>query len=428
VNRIGDRFFDQVERTGHGARLDDIDRLAELGIRRVRYPILWERAARDASGSFDFTWADERMQRLRELGMDVIVGLVHHGSGPRGTHLLDEAFPEGLARFAAAVARRYPWVEDFTPINEPLTTARFSGLYGHWYPHQRDDRSFVRALVVETRATILAMRAIRRITPSARLVQTEDLGTVSATPLLTYQAKFENRRRWLSFDLLYGRVTPVHPLHQYLVRSKGTSVDELSRVSDERTLPSLIGINYYLTSDRFLDERVSAYPAHTRGHNGRHVYADIESVRVEGQGIMGHRGALELVGSRYPAPVALTEVHLGCSPEEQVAWLAEAYRGAEAARSAGVDVRAVTAWSLFGSYDWDSLLTQERGHYEPGAFDCRSTPPQPTLVAHALRRLAKGEQLGPSAAENVGWWRRPERILYPVWGGADQRLDVAVGT
>ena len=24
-------------------------------------------------------------------------------------------------------------------MNEPLTTARFSGLYGHWYPHLNDD-------------------------------------------------------------------------------------------------------------------------------------------------------------------------------------------------------------------------------------------------------------------------------------------------
>jgi hypothetical protein len=34
-------------------------------------------------------------------------------------------------------------------------------------------------------------------------------------------------------------------------------------------------------------------------------------------------------------------------------------------------VRAVTAWALLGSYDWDSLLTRRRGNYEPGAFDVR---------------------------------------------------------
>src|SRR3712207_7520391 len=63
--------------------------------------------------------------------------------------------------YAGAVARRYPWVSDYTPVNEPLTTARFSALYGHWYPHAKDDRSFARALLNQCRAVVLAMAAIR---------------------------------------------------------------------------------------------------------------------------------------------------------------------------------------------------------------------------------------------------------------------------
>ena len=34
----------------------------------------------------------------------------------------------------------------------------------------------------------------------------------------------------------------------------------------------------------------------------------------------------------------------------------------KAARDEGVDVRAVTAWALLGSYDWDSLVTRLAGH------------------------------------------------------------------
>jgi hypothetical protein len=33
------------------------------------------------------------------------------------------------------------------PFNEPLTTARFSALYGLWYPHHRSDQSFIRAVL-----------------------------------------------------------------------------------------------------------------------------------------------------------------------------------------------------------------------------------------------------------------------------------------
>jgi dTDP-4-dehydrorhamnose reductase len=54
--------------------------------------------------------------------MKPIVGLLHHGSGPRHTSLIDPAFPELFAAYAAAAAERYGWAEDWTPINEPLTT------------------------------------------------------------------------------------------------------------------------------------------------------------------------------------------------------------------------------------------------------------------------------------------------------------------
>ena len=47
-------------------------------------------------------------------------------------------------------------------------------------------------------------------------------------------------------------------------------------------------------------------------------------------------------------------------------WILEAWDGAHSARRGGVDVRAVTAWALFGLMDWDSLVTTLNGHYEPG--------------------------------------------------------------
>jgi dTDP-4-dehydrorhamnose reductase len=116
------------------------------------------------------------MLELRHQGIEPILGLVHHGSGPGYTSLADPQFPEKLARYAGQVARRYPWVRDWTPVNEPLTTARFSGLYGFWYPHAETEADFLRILFNECRGVMLAMRAIRETLPDARLVQTEDLG------------------------------------------------------------------------------------------------------------------------------------------------------------------------------------------------------------------------------------------------------------
>ena len=158
VNRLGDRYRDQLELTGFAYRVDDLDRLAELGVRSLRFPVLWERTAPLAERQYDWQWSDERMQRLRDLHVSPIVGLMQHGSGPAYTNLLDAQCPGRLAEYARAVAERYPHVDAYTPLNEPVTTARFSALYGLWYPHRRDDRSFVRAVLHQIRGTVLAMR------------------------------------------------------------------------------------------------------------------------------------------------------------------------------------------------------------------------------------------------------------------------------
>src|SRR5947199_1111101 len=165
VNRVSDRYFDQIVRSGHHHRIDDLDHFAALNITSLRYPILWERTWPGQLPEWDC--ADQRLGRLRDLGINPIVGLLHHGSGPAFTSLVDPNFPDQFRKYARAVAKRYPWVRDYTPVNEPLTTARFSGLYGHWYPHGKDELTLARALLNECRATILAMREIRRVKASA---------------------------------------------------------------------------------------------------------------------------------------------------------------------------------------------------------------------------------------------------------------------
>lgn len=403
INRVQDEFPDQVRLTGHDQRPDDLNRLQALGARAVRYPVLWERTTHDG---WDF--ADERLGLMRELGLRPIAGLVHHGSGPPGTSLLDASFPEGLAAYAGQVAARFPWVEDYTPVNEPGTTARFAALYGHWYPHARDIGAFARALVHECRGTVLAMRAVRAVNPRARLIQTEDFGRILSTPSLRYQADYENQRRLLSIDLLCGRVDSGHPLWSHL-RSLGIEADELTFFLDNPCPPDVIGLNYYLTSDRFLDDRVDRYPSHVIGGNGRDSYADVEAVRVPEGGIVGHRAILDELWKTYGLPLAITELHLGCSREEQLRWVREGWEAACEARAAGADVQAVTLWSAFGASDWDKLVTRVTGSYEPGLFDVRGGVPRPTALADAARDLAEGHPPRHPTAADLGWWRRPER-------------------
>jgi dTDP-4-dehydrorhamnose reductase len=411
VNRVGDRFHDQLRAAGHDRRIEDLDLVTDLGVRAIRYPVLWERTAPEPSLRCDFAWADRRLDHLRRRGVAPIVGLVHHGSGPAYTDLLDPEFPAKLARYAAVVARRYPWVELWTPVNEPLTTARFSALYGHWYPHRCDDRSFVRALYHQCRGVQLAMREIRRVNPRARLLQTEDLGMTLSTPRLHYQAAFENERRFLSYDLLCGRVRRGHLLHRYLLDA-GLDADALAAMADEPPV-DLLGVNHYVTSVRFLDERTWHYPSDRVGGNGRDAYVDVEAVRVCEEDFVEPAELMRQLWARFHLPIAVTEAHLGCTEDEQIRWFKEIWDAARACRELGVDVRAVTAWSLLGAFDWHCLVTREEGCYEPGAFDLRHDPPRPTALAAFLRDLSERPDATHPALGSPGWWRLPTRLLHP---------------
>jgi dTDP-4-dehydrorhamnose reductase len=420
INRVGERYFDQSHYSGHIDRPDDLERFAGLGIKTLRYPALWESVAPDRADLRQWKWVDDRLERIGRLGMRPIVGLIHHGSGPRYTGVLQESFGPGLAAHARAVAERHAWVTDWVPVNEPLTTARFCAQYGVWHPHERGEPQFWLALFNQIDATIAAMRAIREIVPGAKLIQTEDLGRTYATSQMSDQAAFDNERRWMTWDLLCGRVDQGHFFWDRL--SRMGFGDRLRKIQAAPCPPDIFGVNHYITSDRFLDHRLDRYPSHAHGGNGRTAYADVEAIRVLMPGPDMMAGALDETWRRYHRPVAITEVHNGCTREEQLRWLHEAWSAARTCQIAGARVEAVTAWSLLGAYHWRNLLSSDDGSYEPGAFDNRSSPPRITAVGRLVRDLASSAVTKSHLAKGEGWWRRDIRIQYqPEHVGSESR-------
>jgi dTDP-4-dehydrorhamnose reductase len=415
INRVGDVFHSQLARSGGDLRPGDIERCASLGIRALRYPLLWERVAPSAPDRPAWASTDAQLSLVKESGIVPIAGLLHHGSGPAYTSLVDPEFPAKFTRYARMVARRYPWLDRYTPINEPLTTARFSGLYGLWYPHGRSERVFGKALLNQCRATVLAMREIRNVYDCAQLIQTEDLGRTYSTPALAYQAEFNNELRWLAWDLLAGKVSRSNFLWRWLVEACGSTEDELAWFADNPCVPDLIGVNHYVTSERLLDERVDRYPARYHGGNGRHRYADIESARSLAEPAGGLEPLLAEAWERYRAPLAVTEVHIDATRDDHLRWIKETWDATHAARAAGVDVRAYTIWALFGSFDWNCLLAADNGYYETGAFDMRAAVPRETAVASLMRELSVGATPSHPLLAGPGWWHRDDRFFcHPV--------------
>ncbi len=405
-NRVHDEYLDQMDVSGHAGRMDDYGRIAGLGIRTLRLGLLWEHYVRDGSWeNFDI-----RLSHVTQAGLRPIAGLLHHGSGPRETSLMDPEFPQKLADYAQSVAERYPWIDHYTPVNEPHTTARFSCMYGIWYPHHRSRCTYLRVLLNQLKGVVLSMAAIRRVNPNARLVQTDDIGRISGTAKLQPLWSAMNARQWLPFDLLCGHVDRNHTMFAYL-RAEQLTEAEILWFADHPCPPDVIGVNYYPTSDRFLDHRVELYPS---GHvSSEGPFIDVEAVRVDGDGLAGIASLITQTWSRYHIPTAVTEVHLGGCCDEQIRWLTDVWSGVQQARQLGASCIALTIWAVFGSFYWNQLVTCSNGHYEPGVYDVRNRSPQMTELATVVRQLARGERPSHPALSEPGWWQRDSRVLYP---------------
>ncbi len=379
VARIGASPFsvrDQLAETGHEARDGDLDLLASLGVRASRYPVLWEKTAPDPDAPPRFDWAARRLERLRVLGIEPVVTLLHHGSGPFHTSLVDPAFPERFAAYAGAVAAAFPWVKRWTPINEPLTTARFATLYGHWYPNARDDGAFGHAIAHEALAMLLGMEAIRESVPDAEFVITEDLQSFRALDAGTEAFVAHKRERmYLSIELTLGRVVPGHALYDYLTGICGVPAALLERIAAHGRGPDLVGWNYYPNSERAL---------------GTAADGSTFNVPARERFPISPLPLLRAAHARLGIPFGISEVHVNAGEADRVRWLDARVADLATLAHEGLPVRMLGAWAAFGLVDWDSLLTRREDYREDGIFTFAGPgeTPQPTAVSAAVARYA----------------------------------------
>jgi len=184
----------------------------------------------------------------------------------------------------------------------------------------------------------------------------------------------------------------------------------LCTIAEDPCLPDVIGVNHYLSSERLLDHRIErhggrAHADRALGKTDGIMHVDVDAVRNLPDEVIGLAGLVEQAWERYGIPVAITECHLGSTREEQARWFIEAWRESERLRRRGVDLRAVTAWSLLGAYDWNSMVTRFVGHYESGVFDVRNDTPRPTLMVQVLKDLVNGKRPSGPGLDLPGWWR-----------------------
>src|SRR3954468_11625496 len=85
INRVGNNFSDQLQLSEFYNRPEYLDEIIALGIKKMRFPILWEKHEPVDKQKIDWTWATTHLNKLKENKITPIAGLLHHGSGPAHT-------------------------------------------------------------------------------------------------------------------------------------------------------------------------------------------------------------------------------------------------------------------------------------------------------------------------------------------------------
>lgn len=151
---------------------------------------------------------------------------------------------------------------------------------------------------------------------------------------------------------------------------------------------------------------------HTHGSNGKHRYADVEAIRVRIDEPTGPKVLLQECWDRYKIPMAITEVHIHGSENEQIRWFNRMWQTCLELSSNGIDIRGVTAWAMFGSFGWSKLLTECPGEYEKGVFDVQNGTPIPTAYTEYLKNISANPFFKHEALKEHGWWESEDRFIF----------------
>ena len=165
--------IDEMEKCGHYTHWrTDFDLLDELDIQVLRYgPPLHKTFI--GPGRYDWSFADMTFAEIERRNIVPIVDLCHFGVPDWIGNFQNPDFPELFGAYAEDFARRFPWVQLYTPVNEMFICAQFSAAYGWWNEQMTTDQSFVTALKHIVKANVLAMERILKVRPDALFIQSE---------------------------------------------------------------------------------------------------------------------------------------------------------------------------------------------------------------------------------------------------------------
>lgn len=330
--------MDELAKTGHYQHLaQDIAMVAQLGVRFLRYGVPIHRA-NPAPDTYDWDFTDRAMEAMRAEGVEPIVDLLHFGVPDDVGDFQNAAFPARFGAFAAAFAERYPWTRYYTPVNEPLITAAFSGRDGVWNERGTSERMFVAALLNVARCAVLASAEIRRRRPDAIFLQSDSCEAYHPIhPDAIERARFMNELRFVGFELVYGRQL-AGAVRDHLLANGATAADLAWFESHGSSEGCICGNDYYEVSEK-------------------EVAAD-GSLRDCGVRL-GYYGIGRQYHERLRVPIMLAETNM--EGERAVDWLLRQWTDVQRLRDEGVPIRGFIWYGFVNHVDWDSALTRNDG-------------------------------------------------------------------
>ena len=328
----------------------DFQLVEEMGVRFLRYgPPLHKTWL--GPGKYDWEFCDLTFNDLKRRDIVPIVDLCHFGVPDWVGNFQNGDFPALFAVYAREFAKRYPWVQLYTPVNEMYICATFSARYGWWNEQLSSDQGFVTALKHIVKANVLAMQEILLVRPDAIFVQSESSEYFHAeNPKAIASAELMNSERFLSLDLNYGRRVDSE-MYEFLM-DNGMSRDEYHFFLNNRIKQHcILGNDYYVTNE------------HRVGADG--------STAASGE-IFGYCEITRQYYNRYHLPVMHTETNLNQGPkgDEAVKWLQKEWANVLRVRNDGIPILGFTWYSLTDQVDWDSALRDDAGVVNPlGLYD-----------------------------------------------------------
>ncbi len=386
---------DQLAECGHYDRWrEDLQLTLDLGIHYLRYGPPYYRMHLGAD-RYDWSWTDEVMPVMRDMGIVPIVDLCHFGVPDWIGNFQNEEWPEHFADFARQLVRRYPWLWCFTPVNEMYITAEFSTLFGWWNERQRTHEAFVRAVKNVAKATVLAVEAIIAERADALFVLAESSETTHARdPELTDEAQMFNQRRFLALDLVCGK--PISSGMYCYLHDNGMTEDEyLFFLNRQLTEHYIMGHDYYEANERELvteEERRATGDVYGYYPIARHYY------------------------DRYNLPIIHTETN---AATDCVGWLWKTWYNIQALRQDGIPLCGMTWYSLTHQVDWDTALREKNDRvYKVGLYDLdRNITPVGEAYRDLIRRWHNTPLLPNGPLTLVGEWTTPLRTREVVAEG-----------